>query len=104
MQQESRVRRAIAEEAAEWFVLQRSRQPSGDEHAEFVRWLKSSPVHIEEYLRMAMLSRELTAALAGSDWDLTALVEAARAGDTSAVIPLPAARDNADAADDKRVR
>jgi transmembrane sensor len=60
---EERVRDLIAQQAADWFVANRG-QPSSRERAEFAAWLKASPVHVEEYLGLAALTRDLRQACA----------------------------------------
>ncbi len=52
---------AIAREAAHWFVLNRGEGVSARERTAFARWLKLSPLHVEEYLQTALLSLELHA-------------------------------------------
>jgi len=51
----------IAQEASEWFVANREEPLSARKSAEFSHWLKSSPLHIEEYLAVAQLAKELQA-------------------------------------------
>ena len=48
-------RQAIIETASEWFVRARDRELSQSERREFARWLKESPVHVEEYLAITRL-------------------------------------------------
>lgn len=58
--------RAIAEQAAEWYLRM---EEEGDvtlaERQQFVAWLKASPAHIEEFMRV----RAMHAELAGIDTD-----------------------------------
>jgi transmembrane sensor len=58
----SSVRDAIAEEAAAWFVT--LRDPEGGDRAsvDFMGWLRQSPLHVEEYLRIASTQRMLQGA------------------------------------------
>ena len=56
---DEQIRLAIAEQAAEWFVAHRTGAPNEAERAAFAEWLKTSPAHVDEYLRMAAISREL---------------------------------------------
>jgi transmembrane sensor len=60
---DEKVRLSIAQEAADWFVRNRSKTVSAQEHAAFGRWLKSSPLHVEEYLKIAVIARDLHAAI-----------------------------------------
>lgn len=85
---DQRVRSAIAEEALEWFVRNRGGMLSNEERPAFSAWLKSSPLHVEEYLRTAAMAQNLRAAIATMDVDLAALLSAARGADSGAVIPL----------------
>jgi transmembrane sensor len=55
------VRELITEQATDWFVANRAGLTE-QERADFAVWLKASPVHIEEYLSVATLSRDLRAA------------------------------------------
>jgi transmembrane sensor len=57
-------RDAIAEQAAEWFVMNASKFPGDTERRQFVAWLRSSPIHVEEYLAVATIASELPAAAA----------------------------------------
>jgi ferric-dicitrate binding protein FerR (iron transport regulator) len=56
-----RVRELITEQAADWFVDNRA-GVTDQERAEFAAWLKASPAHVEEYLGVATVSRDLRAA------------------------------------------
>src|SRR4029453_8061735 len=74
------VRIAAAGQAAEWFITNQDATPDSAQRAAFVAWLKASPIHIEEYLGVALVSRDLrTAAEGDSDRVLEALVNEARA-------------------------
>lgn len=53
------IRFAIAQQAAEWFVAQRTSSLGGEGREAFAAWLQTSPVHVDEYLRMAAISGEL---------------------------------------------
>jgi RNA polymerase sigma factor (sigma-70 family) len=50
-------RRRIAEEATEW--LDRLEEGGGEEKALFAEWLKTSPLHIEAFLKACAVEREL---------------------------------------------
>ena len=45
---DQKVRDALAEQAAEWFVVNRE-APGATEREEFLQWLKTSPLNIEEF-------------------------------------------------------
>ena len=55
---EDRIRTLIAEEAADWFVANRAGLDP-QETARFAAWLKASPTNVEEYLGVAMITRNL---------------------------------------------
>lgn len=56
---DEQIRLAIAQQAAEWFVAHRTSPLDDEGRVTFVAWLKTSPVHVDEYLRMAAISGEL---------------------------------------------
>ena len=56
---DEQIRLAIAEQAAEWFVAHRTETLDEAGREAFTEWLKASPVHVDEYLRMAAISGEL---------------------------------------------
>lgn len=76
--------RAIAEQAAEWYLHM---EEEGDaplaERQQFVAWLKASPTHIEEFMRV----RAMHAQLAGIDVDsLPDADELVRADESNVVV------------------
>lgn len=76
---EEYVRDLIAQEAAEWFVA--NRDPlSNKERQSFAGWLKTSPMHVEEYLAISVIARDLRAARAEAP-ALDELLAQARAED-----------------------
>ncbi len=77
---------AIAREAAHWFVQNRSEGLSFGERAAFARWLKRSPLHVEQYLKTVVLSQELHAVMRTMSIDLDALLVDARAADRDNVL------------------
>ena len=54
---------AIAEQAAAWFVENRSGPLNSEARASFIAWLRASPVHVQEYLGIAALAGDLAAAV-----------------------------------------
>jgi len=58
---EDKVLTAIADEAAAWFVKNRSPAVTAAERAAFIAWLRESPVHVHEYLAIATLARDVEA-------------------------------------------
>jgi transmembrane sensor len=81
-------RASIAQQAAEWYVRNRDEVVSAQTHAAFGTWLKASPWHIEEYLKTAVMSRDLYAATGTLEADIDALLAEARAQDAGNVVSL----------------
>jgi transmembrane sensor len=84
---DERVRNLIAQQAADWFVANRA-ELSAPEREEFAAWLKASPVHVEEYLGLAAIARDLREACAEPQIPVDALVAAARAAEDARIEPL----------------
>ena len=82
-----KVRASIAEEAAEWFVANRHGVPDSAQQATFAGWLKTSPVHIEEYLGVALVAQDLRQA-AEPGVSVEELVAEARSADGTTVRPI----------------
>jgi ferric-dicitrate binding protein FerR (iron transport regulator) len=55
------VRSLIIQEAADWFVANRAGLAAA-ERRHFATWLRASPAHVQEYLGLAALARDLPAA------------------------------------------
>jgi transmembrane sensor len=72
------LRDLIAEQAAAWFVTNRAGL-SATEQEDFVVWLKASPVHVEEYLGLAGVAKDLRDACADSASSIDSLVARAHA-------------------------
>src|SRR5271166_2793647 len=81
---ENRTRAIIAQEAADWFVANREDQDAVQQ-GNFAEWLKTSPVHVEEYLGIARLAGDLRVAVADPELSIDALIERARADDEGPV-------------------
>jgi len=75
---EEAVRVVIAQQAADWFVTNQSGPGAEAERAAFMGWLRTSPLHVEEYLRIAAISRDLGRAAADPAWSLDGLIAEAR--------------------------
>jgi transmembrane sensor len=75
---EQQIRSAIGQLAADWYIAHRTGPLSDAKRGEFLGWLKSSPVHIEEYLAIAAIDRVLPQATANPRFSLEALVELAQ--------------------------
>ena len=78
---EEQVRAKIAEQAGEWFVENDERQLDAQDSAALSAWLKASPVHIEEFLGVSAIARNLREAGADPEYSLDAILARARAED-----------------------
>jgi len=85
---EEQVRAAVAQQAGTWFIANQSGSLEQAERAAFVAWLKASPIHVEEYLGIALIAHDLPAAMGEPDLPLESLLEMARADDTNGVLSL----------------
>jgi transmembrane sensor len=75
-----RVRELIVEQATDWFVANRA-ELTEPERAEFADWLKASPVHVEEYLGIASLWRDLREACDYPENSIEQIIERAQSGE-----------------------
>ena len=85
---DEQVRTAIAEQAGEWFVANDEGPLNAQDSEALATWLKASPVHIEEFLAVATIARDLKQARADSEYSLEAILARARSADTTPVQPL----------------
>jgi transmembrane sensor len=87
---EDQDRQVIAEQAAEWFVV--NREPlDAAQRAAFGEWLRRSPRHEAAYLGLLRLSRRLQSAAAEAP-SIEALLEEVRSEDAAGVRPSAARR------------
>jgi len=56
---EEQLRDLIAEQAAECYVAHRAGDLSREQEQEFLRWLRTSPLHVAEYLSIAGIAKDL---------------------------------------------
>ena len=56
---EEKIRAAIAEQAGEWFVANEEGPLDARDSAALAAWLKTSPVHIKEFLSVSAIARDL---------------------------------------------
>ncbi len=84
---DERLRDLIAQQAADWFVANRA-EPSAREREDFAAWLKASPVHVEEYLGLAIIARDLREIGADPQSSVDAIVARARAAEDEPIRPL----------------
>jgi transmembrane sensor len=82
-----RVREIIALQAADWFVGNRGGLPPHQRN-DFTAWLKSSPLHVEEYLALSTVARDLRAASELSEDALEELIARARIEPETSVEPM----------------
>jgi transmembrane sensor len=82
---DEQMRNAIAEQAAEWFVANDEGPLDEQQSAALVGWLKASPIHVEEFLRVAAVARDLPTACAHPAHSAAALLARARAEAEGAV-------------------
>ena len=79
---EEQVRAAVAHQAGTWFIANQSGSLEQNERAAFVAWLKASPIHVEEYLGVALVAHDLPAAADDPAMPLESLLELARSDDS----------------------
>jgi len=84
---DEQVRSLIAQEAAEWFVANRAGLAAGERDS-FAAWLRASPLHVEEYLGLAAVARDLREACADSAHSIESLIERARTERVTRAQPL----------------
>lgn len=93
---DEQVRHIIAQQAGDWFVAHRAGPLDEVERETFDAWLTASPLHVEEYLGVALIARLLPVAADDPEVplaDILARVREAEAGDAPAraTSPLPRA-------------
>jgi transmembrane sensor len=85
---EEQVRAAIAEQAGEWLVAH-DEGPLGErDSAALTAWLKASPVHVEEFLGVSVIARDLREAGIDPEYSLETVLARARAEEDTPVQPL----------------
>jgi transmembrane sensor len=83
---DERLRDLVAQQAADWFVANRG-EPSVREREDFANWLKASPVHVEEYLGLAVIARDLQE-IGASKGSIESIVARAQAAEVESIQPL----------------
>ena len=78
---EDKVSAAIAEQAGERFVAHDAGTLGADESEALAAWLKASPVHVEEFLGVSVIARDLRELRTAPEYSLDAVLEHARAED-----------------------
>ena len=85
---EEKIRSAIAEQAGEWFVANDEGPLAAQDSAALGAWLKTSPVHVEEFLGVSGIARDFKEARIDPEFALEAVLARARAEDDISVQPL----------------
>jgi transmembrane sensor len=85
---DEKVRAAIAEQAGEWFVANDEGPLDARDSAALSAWLKASPVHIEEFLGVSAIARDLKEARTEPEYSLEAILARARAEDDPPIRPF----------------
>jgi transmembrane sensor len=88
MSNDEKIRAAIAEQAGEWFVANDEGPLDAQDSAALAAWLKTSPVHIEEFLAVSTIARDLKEARTDSEYSLEAILARAQDADDTPVQPL----------------
>ena len=82
---EEKGRAAIAEQAGEWFVANDEGSLDARDSAALATWFKTSPVHIEEFLGVSAVVRDLKQARTDPQYSLEAILARARTEDEEPV-------------------
>lgn len=91
---EEKARAAIAEQAGEWFVANKEGPLDARDSAALAAWFNTSPVHIEEFLGVSAVARDLQQARSDPDYSVEAILARARTEDEGAVHrPWPRAKE-----------
>jgi transmembrane sensor len=85
---EEQVRSGIAEQAGEWLVANDAGPLDVRDCAALAAWLKTSPVHVEEFLGVSVIARDLRQLGADPEFSLDAVLASARADEATAIQPL----------------
>src|SRR6202030_4862087 len=88
MSNDEKIRAVSAEQAGEWFVANDEEPLDARDSAALAAWLKASPVHIEEFLGVSAIARDLKEARTDPEYSLEAILARARAEDDTTVQPL----------------
>lgn len=82
---DEQVRVTIAEQASEWFVSNDDAPLDSEESARLTAWLTASPLHVEEFLSVATIARDMHMAQAHPESSLDALLARAQAEESNRV-------------------
>lgn len=82
---EKQIRAAIADQAGEWFIANQAGSLADEDSATFLAWLRASPIHVEEYLGVARIARDLSTAVGDPEVPLESYLAQVRASEDSVV-------------------
>lgn len=82
------IRAAIAEQAGLWFVANDERLLDAQDSAALAAWLKTSPVHIEEFLGVSVIVRDLKRSRTAAEYSLWAILARARVVEDTSIQTL----------------
>ena len=85
---DEKIRAAIAEQAGEWFVANDEGPLDARDSAALAAWLKTSPVHVEEFLGVSVVARDLREAGKNPDYSVEAVLAIARTDDDTSIRPF----------------
>jgi transmembrane sensor len=85
---EEQVRAAVAEQAGEWFVANDEGPLTARDALALGGWLKTSPVHVEEFLGVSVIARDLRELRTAVEFSIEAVVASARTENDTAVRAL----------------
>jgi transmembrane sensor len=85
---DEQVRGVIADEAGEWFVAHDAGTLNEEDSAALIAWLQASPLHVEEFLGVSVIARDLSKGGEDPEDSLDALLARAQTRDDTAVQPL----------------
>jgi transmembrane sensor len=85
----------VTRAAAEWLVALSDPDCTHDERQEFVTWLRRSNLHVEEFLRISQLTKELAVSESWPQDSVADLIDKARAADHHGVTRLVTANERA---------
>jgi ferric-dicitrate binding protein FerR (iron transport regulator) len=82
---DEKIRAAIAEQAGEWLVANGEVPLDARDSAALAAWLKTSPVHVEEFLGVSAIARDLKEVRTDPEYSLEAILARARTEDDPSV-------------------
>lgn len=88
--EEKDLKNLIAAQAADYFVTRSAGHGNAAHDQEFLEWLRTSPVHVAEYMAIAQIAKDARSAARLINTSAEALVAEARVND--GIVPLPMVR------------